>query len=186
MQEWGAVAPLKRRVPGGLVLAVGIAVVVVAADQVSTSWVEADLRHPVHLLGPFGLAIRYNSGSAFSLFTGDGPLLVVVSIVVAGALAVAAWRSRSRVAAVGYGLVLGGAVGNVADRLFRGHHGDVVDFITLSHWPTFNVADAAITAGLVLLVLHYWHRPSPGMPDAAAAGARTRGSAVRGHDTEEP
>jgi signal peptidase II len=186
MQERGAVAPLKDRVPGGLALAVGIAVVVVAADQATTSWVEADLRHPVHLLGPFGLAVRYNSGSAFSLFTGDGPLLVAVSVVVAGALVVAAWRSRSRVAAVGYGLVLGGAVGNVADRLFRGHHGDVVDFITLSHWPTFNVADAAITIGLVLLVLHFWRRPSPGTPDVAPTGARTQADAAPSHDAEEP
>lgn len=49
--------------------------------------------------------------------------------------------------------MLGGALGNLADRLVRGHHGEVVDFITLSHWPTFNVADAAIDGGVLLVII---------------------------------
>ena len=51
------------------------------------------------------------------------------------------------------GLLLGGALGNLTDRLFRGHHGAVVDFITLTHWPTFNVADSSITIGAVLVIV---------------------------------
>ena len=53
--------------------------------------------------------------------------------------------------AVGGGLVLGGGVGNLSERVVSGHHGLVADFITLSHWPTFNVADACITVGVVVL-----------------------------------
>ena len=54
---------------------------------------------------------------------------------------------------VAFGLILGGALGNLSDRLFRGHHGAVVDFITFTHWPTFNVADSSITIGVVLVVV---------------------------------
>ena len=63
--------------------------------------------------------------------------------------------------------MLGGALGNLADRLFRGHHGEVVDFLTFTHWPTFNVADAAITVGVVLLlaVLLWRRRPRRGRRD---------------------
>ena len=69
-----------------------------------------------------------------------------------------AWRAPSRGIAVALGLVLGGALGNLADRALRGHHGQVVDFVTLPHWPTFNVADACITVGVLLAVVLFWRR----------------------------
>ncbi|HEX7167995.1 MAG TPA: signal peptidase II, partial [Acidimicrobiales bacterium] len=68
--------------------------------------------------------------------------------------------------AAGLGLVLGGAVGNLADRLFRDHGGAVVDFVDLQWWPVFNVADIAISVGAVLLVVVGWREQTP---DAAAA-----------------
>ena len=145
--------------PERLALAAVVGVVVVAVDQTTKSLVVADLTRPIHLLGPFGLSLGYNPGSAFSLFTGWAPLLVVVALVLVVVLAYLALRARSVAIAVGLGLVLGGALGNVSDRLFRGHHGDVVDFITLTHWPTFNVADTSITVGVILLVLLYWRGP---------------------------
>lgn len=153
-----------------LLVAAAVAGIVVAVDQVTTSLVETDLHHPLHLLGPFGLAIGYNSGSAFSLFTGDAPVLVVVAIVLSAVLIWMVWRARSAAIAIALGLVLGGALGNLCDRAFRGHHGDVVDFITLSHWPTFNVADACITVGVVLLVALYWRVPAAG-PSAPGRGS---------------
>ena len=55
--------------------------------------------------------------------------------------------------AIGGGLVLGGAVGNLSERLISGHHGQVADFITLTHWPTFNVADACVTVGVVVVAI---------------------------------
>ena len=61
--------------------------------------------------------------------------------------------SQKHGVALALGLILGGALGNLADRAFRRHHGSVVDFITLSHWPTFNVADSCITVGVVVLVV---------------------------------
>jgi len=158
--------------PRRLLLAAAVAGIVVAVDQVTTSLVEADLRRPLHLIGPFGLAIGYNSGSAFSLFTGDAPVLVAVAIVLSAVLVWMAWRARSSAMAVALGLVLGGALGNLCDRAFRGHHGDVVDFITLSHWPTFNVADACITVGVVLLVALYWWGPASAGPSASEPRSR--------------
>jgi len=175
LQERGTVAALSRRrdppaadasggvrAPAGrrrLIIGLGTAGVVVAADQMTKSLAVARLHSgPVHLLGPFGLALGYNSGAAFSLFTSAAPVLGVGEAVLAVALSWLAWRARSAGVAVAAGLVLGGALGNLCDRVFRSHHGSVVDFITLTHWPTFNVADACITLGaLSLIVLQLRH-----------------------------
>jgi signal peptidase II len=128
------------------------AALVVAVDQVTKS-LALSIHRPVHVLGPFGLGLTFNSGAAFSLFTGAAPVIAPLATVVVAALVVAAWRSRSVPLSVGLGLILGGALGNLADRAFRGHGGAVVDFVTLTHWPTFNVADACITVGAVLVVV---------------------------------
>ncbi len=130
-----------------------VAALVVALDQVTKSLALAHLHTTVHLLGPLGLGLTFNSGAAFSLFSGDPAVLGPVAALVVGLVLVVAWRSRSMWLSVGLGLILGGALGNLSDRAFRGHGGAVVDFITLSHWPTFNVADAAITVGAVLVVV---------------------------------
>ena len=165
VQERGTVAPLNEPAPPAptratagrcLATALVVAGLVVVADQVTTSIAEAHLRGPVHVLGPFGLDLGYNTGSAFSLFTGAPAGLALVAAAVVVALVWAAVRARRLSVAVALGLILGGAAGNLGDRLFRGHHGAVVDFITLTHWPTFNVADACITVGSVLLVVFLW------------------------------
>jgi signal peptidase II len=113
----------------------------------------AHLHRPVHVFGPFGLNLTFNSGAAFSLFTGATAAIVIIAIAVTALLGYLAWWSRTRGLSIALGLVLGGALGNLSDRLFRSHHGSVVDFITLTHWPTFNVADAAITIGGILVVV---------------------------------
>jgi len=146
---------------GRLVLALGVAVLVVVADQVTKSLAVAHLTRPVHVIGPFGFALGYNSGAAFSLFTGAAPVIVPIAVVLVGGLVWLAWRASGAGLAVALGLVLGGALGNLADRAFRGHHGKVVDFVTFPHWPTFNVADACITVGVVLAAIFYW-RGDPG------------------------
>ncbi len=153
MQERRAVATLTAGRHRALLATVLVAATAVAADQATTSWALADLHHRVHLVGPLGLALAYNSGVAFSFFAGSGNWLVPVVVVLLVVVCWLAWRTRRTLPAVAYGLVLGGALGNLADRVLRGHHGRVVDFVTLSHWPTFNVADACITAGVVLLVV---------------------------------
>src|SRR6202034_1426201 len=109
--------------------------------------------------GPIGLGVTFNSGAAFSLFPGSTGVIVVVAIVVVALLGWIAWMSRTFALSVALGLILGGALGNLSDRLFRGHHGAVIDFITLTHWPTFNVADSSITIGAVLVVVFSLLRP---------------------------
>jgi signal peptidase II len=128
-----------------------LAIVVLVADRLTTSVAEHDLHGVVHVWGPFGLALQFNSGLAFSAFSGRPTLVTVllgVGVVVLGALI---WRVRTMPQAVGGGLVLGGGVGNLSERVVSAHHGLVADFITLTHWPTFNVADACITVGAVVL-----------------------------------
>jgi signal peptidase II len=182
LQERGIVAAL---IGGGrhrtLVVTAAVAAVVVVLDQVTTSWAVADLHRRVHLLGPLGLGLEYNSGTAFSLLSGSRSgywliPIVVAALVVVGALA---WRVRRTLSAVAFGLVVGGALGNLADRLFRGHRGDVVDFVTLSHWPTFNVADACISAGVLIVIATFVRGPRRGARD----GVSRHGRASRGEDT---
>lgn len=174
MQERGTVATLTVGRHRALLVTAGVAAVAIAADQATTSWALADLHRPVHLLGPFGLTVQYNSGTAFSFFDGAGDWLVPVVVVILAVVGWLAWHTRRTLLAVAYGLVIGGALGNVADRLFRGHHGDVVDIVTLTHWPTFNVADACITVGVALLIVAVLF-PSSRADAASTDGDRTSG-----------
>src|SRR4029077_15988415 len=111
----------------------------------------------VNLIGDdIGFALARNTGSAFSLFQAFTPLLAVVAIVVAVLLVRAVRRTREILMVVGLSLVLGGALGNLVDRLFRSPgflKGAVVDFVHVGSFPTFNVADSAITIGAVLIVI---------------------------------
>lgn len=181
MQERRAVATLTGERHRALLTTAVIAVVVIAADQATTSWAVADLHHPVHLLGPLGLELAYNSGTAFSLLSGAGDWLVPLIVVLLAAVVWLAWHTRRPILAVAYGLLLGGALGNLCDRLFRGHHGEVADFVTLSHWPTFNIADACVSAGVVLVILAVVF-PGRGTPHLRGAGERAR---ARHDDPEE-
>ncbi len=109
----------------------------------------------------FQFRLARNSGAAFSTFTGSGPLLGLVAIGVVIMIFVVLGDAGHRMEAVSLGLVLGGALGNLADRAFRGPgflDGRVVDWIYLSFFPTFNAADAAITIGVVLLLWHAFAR----------------------------
>ncbi len=130
-----------------------IAAVVVAADQVTKSLALEHVHGPTHLFGPLGLDLTFNSGAAFSLLAGATGIVVAVALVLVALLGMLALRTSSYALAVAIGLLLGGALSNLADRVFRPHHGEVEDFITLTHWPTFNIADASITLGAVLVVI---------------------------------
>lgn len=137
-----------------------VASAVVALDQWSKSWAQHDLvgvgRR--HIVGPVYLSLGFNRGAAFSLGTGATPVIEALGIVlVVGVIAFSrrVTRGGARLPVViGLGLLLGGALSNLGDRLFRHHGGAVVDFIQLvSWWPTFNVADASITVGAVMVVV---------------------------------
>jgi signal peptidase II len=140
------------------------AVVVVAVDQVTKSWAVGSLTwdEPRHVFASLSWNLTINRGAAFSLGTGVTPILEVVAVVLVTVLAVAAHRagrSAPLLAVVAIGMLLGGALSNLGDRVFRSYGGGVVDFIDavrIGHhdrWPIFNVADASITVGAILLVV---------------------------------
>jgi signal peptidase II len=103
--------------------------------------------------GPFGLALTFNSGFAFSLFSGRAVIVTVLLCVGVLALAWVVAQVRTLPMAIGAGLVLGGAIGNLSERIVGGHSGQVPDFITLDYWPTFNFADACVTVGVVVVII---------------------------------
>jgi signal peptidase II len=147
--------------PRAIVAALLVAVVVVAVDQVANAWVRAHVSPgPHHLFGPLGVHIGRNSGVAFSLFSGDAALAVAVTLVLTVVVVVCVARVATVEAGVVFGLLLGGGLGNDVDRVVRRGSGGVVDFLTLPHWPAFNLADVAVTAGVAgLLALVVLRRP---------------------------
>nr|WP_241665740.1 signal peptidase II [Prescottella subtropica] len=139
-------------------LLVGIAVVVFALDLVTKIAAVAfiDPRNPIEVIGDtVTLTLIRNPGAAFSMATGMTWLLTFVAVgVVIGVVRIGRTLS-SRWWALGLGLVLGGALGNLVDRIFRSPgplQGHVVDFVSVGWWPVFNVADSAIVCGAILLV----------------------------------
>ena len=146
---------------------VGIIVLgVVALDQLTKAWVVASLSdRPRSIVGTtIELHLSRNTGGAFSLFQGFTPVLAVLAVIVAAVLIRVLGRTRDPVILIALALVLAGAVGNLLDRLFRSPgflHGAVVDFVRVGSFPSFNVADSAITVGAALLVIWGWRRPEP-------------------------
>lgn len=131
---------------------------VVTADQLSKHWAVNHLAdgHVDHVVWTLQFNLGFNSGMAFSQGTSFGPFIAVLAFGAMIFLAVSLGRSRSRAASAGVALVLGGAIGNFVDRLFRGDawlRGKVVDFVDFQWFPVFNIADSAITVGGAILVL---------------------------------
>ena len=144
-----------------------LAALVVLADQASKALVLARFARGERLevAAFFNLVLVYNQGAAFSFLSEAGgwqrPLLVAFALGAAAIVSVLiVRRPRERLLCSGLALILGGALGNVIDRL---RFGQVVDFLDFHaggwHWPAFNVADSAITVGAVLLILEgFAHR----------------------------
>jgi signal peptidase II len=136
----------------------GVAAVVVTADAISKALVLRDLpgRPPVRLLdGLLTLELKLNPGAAFGVGTSYTAVIALIACGVVVYVIRMAARLRSLAWTIALGLLLGGAVGNLADRLFRAPgplRGSVVDWLNLPHFPwTFNVADASITCAAVLI-----------------------------------
>lgn len=135
----------------GYALALILAAAIVAVDQLSKWLVRAEAsRLPLKLIGGLRVDLTYNSGISFSQFAGAGGIVVVLVAAVAGGVAIALVVSAPRYRAA-LGVILGGALGNLIDRVH--FDGSVADFIGVYGWPAFNVADAAIVVGTVLLGL---------------------------------
>lgn len=146
-----------------------VGVVIIALDQLTKHMITAyfggpNPKPPIQILGPaLDLEYTQNRGVAFSLFNGQGIKYVFILAAV-GLVGYLYWRTRSTASpllTITYALILGGAIGNLLDR-FTLHY--VVDFIHfqiphLFDWPVFNVADSAISIGVVLLAILLWRTP---------------------------
>lgn len=145
-------------------LGLAVAVLVVLADQLSKSWIlalfgaDGGAGQERVVTDFFRLVLVWNRGMSFGLFNQDSAANALVfsalaAVIVAGLLAWL-WRTGDRLTAGAIGLIAGGAVGNVIDRL---RFGAVVDFLdvhwALWHWPAFNLADSAITVGVAILAI---------------------------------
>jgi signal peptidase II len=157
-----------------------VAAFVLAADVISKALVVAHLREdqPVHLIGNvLMLWLTRNPGAAFSVGTGETVVFTVIAFGVIVYIARTARRLYSLGWAIALGLLLGGAMGNLTDRIFRApglFRGDVVDWIAVTrYYPIFNLADSAIVCGgilTVILAMRGQHLDGT-RGDAAAAGA---------------
>jgi signal peptidase II len=138
----------------------GVAAFVLAADIITKALVVAHLREgePVHVLGDVLMFnLLRNSGAAFSVGTGDTIVFTAIAVAVVVYIARTARKLYSIGWAITLGLLLGGALGNLTDRIFRApglFRGNVVDWIEVTrYWPVFNLADSAIVCGGILTVL---------------------------------
>ena len=142
-------------------LAVGIAAVVVLGDAVTKRWASIRfIDNPVEIIPGF-LTFTYteNAGAAFGSLQNAGPILGVAAIGVTIGLLWALRHARPGMEVIAFGLIIGGALGNLSDRVFRGPgllDGKVIDWIDLWWIPTFNVADMSITIAVTLLLAHAW------------------------------
>ena len=167
-----------------------VAALTLAADQLTKWWALTALAdgNTIPVVWTLRFALHYNTGAAFSMgaesdWTRFLPLLVLAAV------AVVVWRAgaaMSRLGAISVGLVIGGAVGNLADRALRLDGGGflsgaVVDFIDLDWWPVFNIADSGVVVGAILFALVSLRAPEPGAgepaPDASPVepGEHTEG-----------
>jgi signal peptidase II len=130
---------------------------VVLLDQVTKSWAVSALDNGrvIHVVGSLQFSLGFNSGFAFSQGQGIGPIVGVFALVAVLFLLRAVRKATTQLSALALCAIVAGAIGNIADRFFRGEgwlHGRVVDFIDLQWWPVFNVADSSITVGACALI----------------------------------
>ena len=133
--------------------------VVVILDQAAKALVEANMYpgQDVGVLGPIGITLSHNSGVAFGLASGGGTRLVLVTALALGVVGYLFSRDPIRPGMwVAAGLLAGGAIGNLADRI---RVDAVTDYVAIGNWPAFNLADVAVTAGVLLLAYAYVREP---------------------------
>ena len=169
----------------GLLLSVAGTVLVL--DQLSKWWATETLdTEVIDLVGSLRLKLVLNYGAAFSLTQGRGAVISLLALGVVALLLRNGRHATHPLAAVALGLVLGGAIGNLADRAFRAGDGflggGVVDFIDLQWWPIFNVADMGVVCGAFLLVLASWREADAAVAAGAGASGDGGGEAGDGGD----
>ena len=145
-------AARRKTVAVGLLIATGVVLV----DQLTKKWAVNTLGdgRRIHVGWTLQFNLTYNSGMAFSKGSGLGPYIGVLAAIVVVGLLISLWRVRNTATLVATGLIIGGAVGNIIDRLTRGEgwlRGSVIDFIDFQWWPVFNVADMCVVIGAAVL-----------------------------------
>ena len=135
-----------------------VAAIVVLVDQLTKRWALSALagEDPIHVVWTLQWNLTFNSGMAFSRGRGMGPIIGLVAVVIVVFIVLSVRTTSSKVVAVAAGLVMGGAIGNLVDRIFRGDgwmHGSVIDFIDLQWFPIFNVADICVNVGGIVFIL---------------------------------
>ena len=138
-----------------------LSILTIFFDQLSKWWILNVIMVPANTIPVtqfFNLVLVHNRGASFGIFS-DAPgwasiALIVFALIISIVLAIWMWQAQETLLSVALGLVIGGAIGNVIDRI---RFGAVVDFLDFHaggwHWPAFNVADSAITLGVILLIL---------------------------------
>jgi signal peptidase II len=146
------------RIRSLLPLTLLVAAGVVLVDQITKEWAVSTLagHEPRHVVWTLQWNLSFNSGMAFSRGQGMGVVIGLIALVVVAVIIGAVRTNTNRTVAVAAGLVVGGALGNVVDRLFRGDgfmRGAVIDFIDFQWFPIFNVADMAVNVGGALFII---------------------------------
>ena len=170
-------APPRTAVRRGWLIA-GTAAFVLLLDQLTKHWAVTALdpmTEGIHVVGPLWFRLAFNSGMSFSLGTGLGPVVALVALVIVGVLIWLSRSIRSVPQLILVCVVMGGALGNLCDRVFRAGEGflggHVVDFVYVGWWPTFNVADSAIVVGGIVLavLITFWPDEPEPAPDPEPA-----------------
>ncbi len=135
-------------------IGLGAALVVLILDILTKGWAMSALSdgRDIHIFWTMHFALTHNEGMAFSTGTNVGPFIGMLAIVVIAILIFTLRKQSSVISLVATGCIIGGAIGNVLDRVFRGSgfmDGAVVDFIDFRWWPVFNVADIGIVCGAI-------------------------------------
>jgi signal peptidase II len=130
-----------------------VALVVTVIDALTKYWARHHLAHHAeHVIGPLWLRLEYNTGISFSINHSWPLVTTIVTIVVAVVVVIVGLRANRGAPTVGFGLLIGGGLANVIDRLAASPH-EVTDFIAVGSFPVFNAADVAITLGFVVLIV---------------------------------
>jgi signal peptidase II len=140
-----------------------IAAGVVGLDLITKRWAAIQYADAPETIIPGILTFRFveNPGAAFSMFEEAGPFLGLAAVIAVGIVAASLGKPRPTHEAVAFGLIIGGALGNLIDRIARGPgilDGKVIDWIDLRPIPTFNVADSAITVAVAILIIGSWKK----------------------------
>jgi signal peptidase II len=135
-------------------IGIGAAVAILVLDILTKGWAVSALSdgRDIHIFWTLHFALTHNEGMAFSTGTNIGPFIGMLAIVVIAILVATMRKQSNTMSLVATGCIVGGATGNVLDRVFRGTgfmDGAVVDFIDLRWWPVFNVADIGIVCGAI-------------------------------------